>query len=123
MLRTGDFVRVEDPGELKLALLNYKKNETVGGTKLGDPKEIDDLFNVVVKSPDDGTIKIVLNPSEKVNVGDTIQLKATLTSPGENFDQVFWVKISDPEKPKEKTKKQEDKDDEKIGADGIYISL
>jgi hypothetical protein len=109
------FVRVEDPGELKLALLNYKKNETVGGTKAGDPKEIDDLFNVVVKSPDDGTIKIILNPSDKVTVGDAIQLKATLTSPGENFDQVFWVKISDPEKPKEKTKKQENKDDEKIG--------
>lgn len=109
------FVRVEEPGELKLALLKYKQNETTGGAEAGDPKEIDDLFNVVVKSPDDGTIKIVLNPTDRVNVGDAVQLKATLTSPVENFDQVFWVKISDPEKPKEKAKKQEEKDDEKIG--------
>ncbi len=109
------FVRVEDPGELKLALLKYTPNETTGGTKAGDPKGIDDIFNVVVKSPDDGTIKIVLNPTDRVNVGDAIQVKATLTSPGGNFDQVLWVKVSDPEKPKEKTKKPEESEDEKIG--------
>ena len=109
------FVRVEDPGELKLALLGLKSNESSGGTRQGDPKQVEDLFNVVVKSPDDGTIKIVLNPTDRLNVGDAVQLKATLTSPGSNFDQVFWVKIGDPEKQKEKAKTQEKEDDEKIG--------
>jgi hypothetical protein len=109
------FVRVEEPGELKLALLKYLANDSTGGDRAGDPKEVDDAFNVVVKSPDDGTIKIVLNPTDKVQVGDAVQLKATLTNPGNDFDQVFWVKISDPEKKKEKTKQPDETDDTKIG--------
>ncbi len=109
------FVRVEEPGELRLALIGYKPNQSTGGTKHGEPKNIDDAFNVVVKSPDDGTIKVVLNPTEEVQVGDSIQLRATLTNPGKDFDQVFWVKIADPEKPREKSKKPEDSEDNRIG--------
>lgn len=109
------FVRVEEPGELKLALLKFQSNDSTGGDRPGEPKEIDDAFNVVVKSPDDGTIKIVLNPTDKIQVGDAVQLKTTLTNLVNDFDQVFWVKISDPEKKKEKTKKPEEADDTKIG--------
>jgi len=109
------FVRVEEPGELKLALLKYQPNESTGGNKVGDPREVDDAFNVVVKSPDEGTIKVVLNPTDKVQVGDAFQLKATLTNPGQDFDQVFWVKISDLEKKKEKIKKLDEYDDNRIG--------
>ena len=46
--------------------------------------------------------------------GDNIQLKAILTAPGEDLQQIFWVKITDPEKPKEKTPKADDEND-KIG--------
>lgn len=109
------FVRVEEPGELRLGLLSHKPNVTEGGTKAGEPKQLEDVFNVVVKSPDEGTIKIVLNPTSTAQVGDAIQLRATLTSPGKDYDEVFWVKTSDPEKPKEKAKKKEEQDEAKIG--------
>ena len=115
------FVRVEEPGEFKIALLKYQPNDSTGGDRTGDPKEVDDAFNVVVKSPDDGTIKIVLNPTDEVEVGDTVQLKATLSNPGNDFDQVFWAKISDPEKKKEKTKQPDDADDTKIGLPEVIL--
>ena len=38
----------------------------------------------------------------------------SLTSPTGDFDEIFWVKISDPEKKKEKTPKDED-DNEPLG--------
>lgn len=108
------FDRIEDPGELKLALLTYKPNEIKGGDKPGEAKDLAEIFNITQSSPKDGTIKIYLSPKKETNVGDNIQLKATLTAPGEDLQQIFWVKITDPEKPKEKTPKAEDEND-KIG--------
>lgn len=108
------FDRIEEPGELKLALVNFKENDVTGGDKPGKPKDISEIFNITQSSPKDGTIKIYLNPKNEAYLGSCIQLKATLTSPGEDFDQLFWVKITDQEKPKEKQPKPEAEND-KIG--------
>ncbi len=108
------FDRTEEPGELKIAVLKIKDNETKGGDQIGEPKEIGDLFNVNKSSPNKGTIRVNLNPKDELKVDDAVQLKVSLTSPTGDFDEIFWVKISDPEKKKEKVPKDED-DNEPLG--------
>ncbi|HRQ54024.1 MAG TPA: hypothetical protein PL018_07190 [Ignavibacteriaceae bacterium] len=115
------FVRVEEPGELKVGLLNHSTNETEGGTKSGTPKKIEDLFYVQKSNPQDGTIKVVLAPTGEVKVGDTIEVKASLTNPGQDYDQIFLIKISEREKPKEKTKEKEDDNESKIGLPDLIL--
>ena len=108
------FDRTDNPGELKIAVLKIKGNETKGGNQTGEPNEVGDLFNVNKSSPNKGTIRVNLNPKEELKVGDAVQIKVSLTSPNGDFDEIFWVKISDPEKKKEKTPKDED-DNEPLG--------
>lgn len=115
------FVRVEEPGDVKVGLLNNKKNESEGGDKPGEPKRVEDLFYVHKSNPQDGTIKIVLAPNKDVNIGETVEIKAILTNPGGDFDQIFLVKIVDPEGPKEKVKKEEDDDENKIGLPDLIL--
>ncbi len=104
------FDRVEDPGDLRIALLSFKANESEGGTKAGKPNKVEDVFNVNKSSPKDGTIKISMIPKIDANVGDAIKMQVTLINTGGfDFDEIFWVKIGEPNKPKElKEKKQED---------------
>lgn len=110
------FVRTEDPGDLRIGLLNSQNNTEDSGHKKGKPRKVEDAFNIIKSSPEKGIIKVVFNPTEEVNVGDFHQIKVTLVnSGGEDFDQVFWVKISDPDKQKEKPKKKKEEDEEKIG--------
>ncbi|MDP3147804.1 MAG: hypothetical protein Q8N83_01625 [Ignavibacteria bacterium] len=115
------FVRVEEPGDVKVGLLNNKKNESEGGDKPGEPKRVEDLFYVHKSNPQDGTIKIVLAPNEDVDIGETVEIKATLTNPGGDFDQIFLVKIVDPEGSKEKVKKKEDEEESKIGLPDLIL--
>lgn len=115
------FVRVEEPGEIKIGLLNHKNNNTEGGTDQGKPNSIENLFFVYKSSPEDGTIKVVLSPTEDVNVGDSIEIKATLTNLSNDFDQIFIVKIVEPDKPKEDVKKMEDQEENKIGLPDLIL--
>jgi len=91
------FDRVEEPGELKIAILNYRRHTGGGGKERGLPSEPTDFISVNSTSPDKGTIKVILQPSEAVGVGDAFEVKATLTSPGNDLEQYFIVKISNPE--------------------------
>ena len=79
---------------------------------MGTPKEISNYFNVIKRSPHEGNLRISFNPKQTVNVGDAVQLKVTLISPEKNFDQIFWVKVVDPEKPKEKKPKPEEEQEQ-----------
>ncbi len=108
------FDRLDEPGELKISILDIKSNDTEGGTKPGTPKETSELFNVVKSSPNKGTIKIALNPKEHLKVGDAVQMKVDLTSPGKEFNEMFWVMITDKEAPKVKAPKEDD-DTENLG--------
>lgn len=105
------FDRTEEPGDLKVALLDINQNETEGGDRPGEPKQVSDLFNIEQTSPDDGTIKLSLNPKGSLNVGDAVQIKVSLKAPGEDFDEIFWIKVVDEEKPKEPKPKEEDEND------------
>ncbi|MFI8377731.1 hypothetical protein [Leeuwenhoekiella sp. NPDC079379] len=105
------FDRSEDPGEMTISILNIKKNETKGGDAPGEPKDPTQLFNIVKSSPNKGTIKLSLNPKDEMKVGDMVQMKVSLSSPGAEFDEIFWVKIADKEKPKVKAPKEEDENE------------
>ncbi len=108
------FDRVEEPGNMKVSLLGYKPNDVTGGDKKGEVKDVGDILNIAKRSPHDGTIKVIIKPTDEVQVGDEIQIQADLSSPGEDFSVIFWVKISDPVPPKEESD-QISEDDERIG--------
>lgn len=105
------FSRLEEPGELELAVLNINSNNTQGGTAPGEPEEPNQYFNVHKQSPKDGEIKVGLQPKEDLAMDDEVEIEATLTAPGENFNERFWVKISEPEQPKEEKQEKEEAPD------------
>ncbi len=111
------FDRTEEPGDLQVSVLTVKRsqNNNSGGDKHGSDKSPEELFNIVKSSPNKGTIKITFNPDTELRQGDEIEVMASLKGPGNDYhDEIVWLKISDPEKPKEVTTKQEE-ENENIG--------
>ena len=105
------FDRVDEPGELKIALVNVKRD---GEKPIGpepNPTEITEVFNVVSSSPKDGTIRVSMTPKQAVNVGDEMEVKITLTNPSGDFEELFWTKIAEPEQKKEKKEPKSKEDD------------
>lgn len=115
------FDRTEEPGELKMGVLSIKPNETKGGDSTGEPKDITEIFNVNKSSPNKGKIRISLSPKDELSVGDAVQIKVSLTSPTGDFDEIFWVKIADKQKQKEKTPKEDD-DNESLGLPSMIFA-
>ena len=116
------FDRIEEPGELKIAILDYKTNDVDGGNAPGKVDRIDEVFNARKSSPQDGTIKIHLNPKEVVHVGDKIKIKVSLTGPTEELEELFWVKISEPKAPSEPSPKPEESEIPTLGLpDLIFV--
>lgn len=114
------FDRVDDPGDLQISLLNFKPNDSTGGNAQGKPSGIEEVFNVVKSSPNEGTIRVVLSPKKEVQVGDAVQVKVTLSDKGKEHDQIFWVKISEPQQPKEEVPQKEEIE-EPIGLPQVYL--
>lgn len=109
------FDRVSEPGELKIAVLDLERNTASGGTKAGVPTIPVELLNVVKSSPHNGTIRVTINPTEEVKVGDAVKLRAELTGAGTSFEEIFLVKITDPEKKQEKKEEGKDEPDNSLG--------
>lgn len=105
------FDRSEEPGALEIALLDVKQNEVKGGDEKGSEVDITSLLNIDKSSPNKGTIKLTINPTEELAVGDELQLKASLTGPGDPFEEIIWIKIKDREMPKVEVPKEEDEMD------------
>ena len=114
------FDRINDPGELQIGLLDLAPNDQKGGTRPGLPRKIDAILNVTKSSPHDGTIRVLVKPTREVRVGDTIKLKASLSSPGKQLDQIFMVKIAAPEKKAKETHKG-DQPDSRLGLPKLYM--
>ena len=74
------FDRIEEPGELELALLDYKKSQS-GGNGKPQPADISELLSVAKSSPNKGTIRLHTRANKEVEVGDSIKIQATLTNP------------------------------------------
>lgn len=115
------FDRISEPGELQIAVLDYLPSETRGGDRPGLPDRIDRVFNVAEASPDQGTIRVTFNPTGEVLVGDAVKIKAVLTGAGQDFDQIFWVKVTDPEQKKGKDVKKKEEPDDKIGLPQLFL--
>ena len=114
------FDRVIDPGELQIGLLDSAPNEQNGGDQPSLPKKVDTVLNVTRSSPHNGTIQVLVKPTREVNVGDTITLRASLSSPDKRLDQIFMVKISAQEK-KAKEPKKGDQPDRQLGLPRLYM--
>jgi len=109
------FDRTQDPGDMRISLVGLKRGDGAGGNAPGEQTGLSDLLNVRKASPSDGTIRIVLNPTKEAKVDDLIQIRAELDGQGVEYEQCFWVRIVDEEKPKENTKKQEETKQENFG--------
>jgi hypothetical protein len=108
------FDRVQEPGDLQLGVLDIAHNDGHGGTRPGRPKALGAILNVVKSSPQDGTIRVQMRPTDEVKVGDAIKLRASLSGIDGALEQIFLVKISDPDtKPKEA--KKGDEPDTRLG--------
>jgi len=104
------FERSEDPGDLKVSILQRRTNDATGGTKVGEVDSPEDLLDIQTSSPKDGTIRIGLGATSELKAGDEIEVQATLGGP-EDFECRFWVKIVKPqEKPKEIKKPEEEEE-------------
>lgn len=88
--------------------MDIKRNQVSGGDQKGKQTEIGSLLNIVKSSPNNGTIKVTFNPAEDLIVGDELQIKASLSGPGDSFEEIIWVKIKDKEAPKLDTPKEEE---------------
>ena len=116
------FHRVEDPGELNIAILDFKTNETEGGDTPGKVDQIEDVFSVGKSSPQNGTIKIHLNPKEEVNVGDEVKIKVSLEDPTGEFEEIFWVKVSEPKAPSQPSPKPKIKEIPTLGLPDLIFA-
>ena len=111
------FDRVDDPGDMKIAIMTYTPNDATGGDQKGTVNDISDIFSVSRKSPQDGKIKIVFEPTDEMQVGDEVKICVDLTSPDAlngAFSQVFWIKATAPP-PKKPPKEKPPEEDEKLG--------
>lgn len=115
------FDRSHEPGDLQISLLGFKPNDTTGGTDKGSPKDLSDLLNVSRSSPNKGQIRIAMNPTSEVQIGDLIQIKAVLEGPGDKFEELFWVQIVDKEKPPQPKKKDEEVRPESLGLPQYHL--
>ena len=93
------FDRISEPGELSIGLLQFEASGR-GGRRRPLPSRVDQLFNLVKSSPNRGTIRLGLNPTNDVQVGDAITISAKLTGPVGDFQENILVKITDREKAK-----------------------
>lgn len=95
------FDRSSEPGELQMGLLGPGPTVVPGGDAPGLPRKIEEILNVVKSSPINGSIRVLVRPTDEVKVGEAIKMKATLTSPGGDLEQIFYVRISQSEKNKQ----------------------
>ena len=116
------FDRIEQPGELRIAILDFKRNDTEGGNAPGKVDRIEDVLNVVKSSPQDGTIKIHLNPKKEVSVGDEAKIKVSLEGPTGEFEDIFWVKVSEPKAPSEPSPKPEKNETPTLGLPDLIFA-
>lgn len=102
--------RPKEKGELEIAVLGIKSNDSQGGDK-GRPSKIEDIFNVTKTGPTENSIKITFEPKETLNAGDEIALNARLSSPSGDLESIFWVRVISPQPEGEKIKEDKKEDD------------
>jgi len=108
------FDRVSEPGELSVALLGFEASGGGGGDR-PLPNDVNDMFNLVKSSPNEGTVRLGLTPTKDVAVGDAVTISATLTGPEGGFQENILVKVTDREKAKKSASKGKEENDPELG--------
>jgi hypothetical protein len=101
------FDRTDDPGHLTIAVMRPAEAGGGGGSA-SLPSAEGDSLSVTRASPADGTIRVGLRASGAAQVGDAIELKATLSSPQGDLVETVLVRITDPERKPPKPKPEVD---------------
>ena len=104
------FDRSEDPGDLKVSILQYRHNDQEGGTAPGPVDDPDKLIDIRKASPNEGTIKVGLGATEQLKVGDEIKISAALGGP-KDLECRFWLKVVAPQPKPREVKKDEPKEE------------
>jgi hypothetical protein len=104
------FDRSEDPGDLKVSVLQFRRNQQGGGTVPGPVDEPDKLIDIRKSSPKEGTIKIGFGATEELKAGDEIEVKAALGGP-QDLECRFWLKVVAPQPKLKEVKKEEPKEE------------
>lgn len=101
--------RPAEKGKFEIEVLQ-KRNESekpVGPIPNPYVNETTDILTINREGPIDGTIRLLIKPNAKAQVGDEVEVRATLSSPGKEFQCVFQVKVDQEiSEPKEREKKQ-----------------
>lgn len=92
------FDRTDDPGHLGLALLRPPAGRGASGGQPPEPSVESTILDVSRASPIAGTIKVGIRATGNANVGDTVELCATLSSPDGDLIENVLVRITDPER-------------------------
>lgn len=100
------FDRTDDPGSMSLAIMR-PSNDGGGGDKPTVPSEEGELLDVTRSSPAEGTIRIGLRATSELQVGDTIEFEAKLSSPAGELVETVLVRITDPEQRPPRKKEEE----------------
>jgi hypothetical protein len=119
------FDRSEDPGELKITILQQRKNDTSGGNRQGAIDSPGKLIDISKSSPQEGMIRIGIAATSELKVGDEIEIKASLEGP-EDLECRFWIKIVEPKKKQQEVKKEEKTEEPPVGLPGyelVYESI
>ncbi len=109
------FDRADDSGEMEFAVMTYMPNDATGGNQKGTVNDISDIFSVARRSPQDGKIRVVFEPTKDLQVGDEVEIRANLMSSAEPDGArslMFWIKITEPQSkkpPKPKSPQEENK--------------
>ena len=86
--------RPNEQGELTLEILGYNSNSSQHPNPQPSPNKVEDFFNTTITGPDNHSIKITLEPTQKLNIGDKVQLNARLSSPEGDIEALFYVRIN-----------------------------
>lgn len=90
------FDRTDDPGTLSLAIMGPSKKGGGGGGG-SVPSAEGELLDISRASPSDGTIRIGLRATGELDVGDTVEFEARLSSPSGELVETVLVRITDTE--------------------------
>lgn len=99
--------RPYEKGQFEVEVLQ-KRNKTDNEVKTPNPNpnEVVDVITVEREGPINGSINLIVKPTEQAQVGDEVEIKATLSNPGNDLSCVFTVKVDEKISPPQK---QEDK--------------
>lgn len=115
------FDRLSEPGELQIGILGPAPTETPGGDAPGLPRKIEHVLDIVKSSPSSGRIRVLVKPTEEVKVGDAIRLKASLSSPNGDLEEIFYIKITEPEGKKQPNKRKVEEPDDQLGLPNMQL--